>query len=267
MKLYKTILLGAILLGLALAGGAVLRKKGASESWRAGLGGSGFAVVELFTSEGCSSCPPADALVASVQQEDKNLPVYILAFHVDYWDRLGWKDAFSEEAYSERQRRYAAWLNLSSIYTPQIVVNGRKEFVGSEAGMLRAAIENGLNQSGDVQLSLSGLQLKGGRLHWQYKAEGGEVATAGKKGRLAVIAAVVERSATTSVRAGENSGKTLTHVQIVRSFQLVSLDGKGNGAGQLDWPTGLGAGDGEVIAFLQDQENGRIIAATRSAVE
>src|SRR5271155_1276675 len=73
--------------------------------------GNGFAVVELFTSEGCSSCPPADDLIARVQQEDKDLPVYILAFHVDYWNRLGWKDAFSDAAYSDRQRRYAAWLN------------------------------------------------------------------------------------------------------------------------------------------------------------
>src|SRR5580704_2729726 len=112
--------------------------------------GKGFAVVELFTSEGCSSCPPADALIAAVQQEDKDLPVYILAFHVDYWDRLGWKDAFSEGACSDRQRQYAAWLNLNSVYTPQVVVNGRKEFVGSEAGTLRAAIQSGLQQGGDV---------------------------------------------------------------------------------------------------------------------
>src|ERR1700739_857201 len=99
----------------------------------------GFAVVELFTSEGCSSCPPADQLVARIQQEDQDQPVYILAFHVDYWDRQGWKDGFSDSRYTQRQRRYATWLNLESIYTPQIVVNGRKEFVGSQEGTLRSA--------------------------------------------------------------------------------------------------------------------------------
>src|SRR5476649_2001101 len=94
----------------------------------------GFAVIELFTSEGCSSCPPADALVAKVQKESADKPVYILAFHVDYWNRLGWKDAFSSAEYSYRQSQYARWLKLSSVYTPQIVVNGHTEFVGSEEG-------------------------------------------------------------------------------------------------------------------------------------
>ena len=266
MRSFKPILLGLALLGVALAGGAALWKKGGSEPWRAGFGGNGFAVVELFTSEGCSSCPPADALIAAVQQENKNLPVYILAFHVDYWDRLGWKDAFSESACSDRQRQYASWLNLNSVYTPQVVVNGRKEFVGSDAGTLRAAIQKGLQESGDVQLLLSGLKLKGSRLDWQYKT-GGNVAAMGKHNRFAVIAAVVERSAVTKVGAGENGGKTLSHVQIVRAFGLVPLDGALSGAGHLEWPAGVAAGDGEVIAFLQDQENGKIVAATKATVE
>ena len=81
--------------------------------------GKGFAVVELYTSEGCSSCPPADALVAKVQKESTDKPVYILAFHVDYWNRLGWKDVFSNHDYSSRQYQYSRWLK-SEVYTPQI---------------------------------------------------------------------------------------------------------------------------------------------------
>jgi hypothetical protein len=258
MKTLKTVLLAAALLGLGLAGRAVLHTKRGGEPWRAGLGGNGFAVVELFTSEGCSSCPPADALIAQVQQEDKDMPVYILAFHVDYWDRLGWKDAFSDMAYSDRQRRYAAWLNLSSIYTPQVVVNGRQEFVGSESGALHAAIQKGLEQQGNVQLTLSGLKLDGGRLDWQCRAEG-----PGARANVSVVVAIVERSAVTKVRAGENSGRTLSHVQIVRQVGMGSLDAKGNSAGKLDWPAGMAPGEGEVIAFLQDQDNGKIIAATK----
>ncbi|MES2112408.1 MAG: DUF1223 domain-containing protein [Bacteroidota bacterium] len=111
---------------------------------KTGTPGKGFAVIELFTSEGCSSCPSADALVARVEKEATDKPVYILAYHVDYWNRLGWKDAFTSPEYSARQSQYADWLNLSSVYTPQIVVNGRKEFVGSEEGTLRNAIKSDL---------------------------------------------------------------------------------------------------------------------------
>jgi hypothetical protein len=259
MKTIKTVFLAAALLGLGLASRAVLHKKGGGAPWRAGLSGNGFAVVELFTSEGCSSCPPADALIAQVQQEDKDLPVYILAFHVDYWDRLGWKDAFSAAAYSDRQRRYAAWLNLSSIYTPEVVVNGRQEFVGSESGALHAAIQSGLEEQGNVQLALTGLKFDGGRLDWQCRAEGLD-----SRSHVGVVVALVERSAVTAVKAGENSGRTLSHVQIVRQFGMGSLDGKGNSAGELDWPAEIAPGQGEVIAFLQDQDNGKILAATKS---
>src|ERR1700709_1958776 len=107
-------------------------------------GNDGFAVVELFTSEGCSSCPAADDVVAKVQNENNDKPVYILAYHVDYWNRLGWKDVFSDAAYSKRQNQYAAWLNLESIYTPQVVVNGNKEFVGSQESTLRSVIKDDL---------------------------------------------------------------------------------------------------------------------------
>lgn len=223
--------------------------------------GPGFAVIELFTSEGCSSCPPADELVARVQQEDKDRPVYILAFHVDYWNRLGWKDAFSKTAYSDRQRQYANWLNLQSVYTPQIVVNGRKEFVGSEAATLHSTIEKNLQgQAAAARLSLSHLKREGNQLEWDWQTE--EI----KKG-LSLVVALVQRSAVTNVKAGENGGHTLSHVQIVRNFQTSALTGKNNGAGHMDWPAGVKPGETEVIAFLQNDDNGEIVAATRSAFE
>ena len=87
-------------------------------------------VVELFTSEGCSSCPSAEKLVAVAQNEFGDNTI-VLSYHVDYWDRLGWKDSFSKRAYSDRQRQYAEHLNLQSVYTPQAIVNGKTEFVGS----------------------------------------------------------------------------------------------------------------------------------------
>src|SRR5438132_289864 len=99
---------------------------------------TGIAVVELFTSEGCSSCPPADAIAAKITSEFKN--VYVLGFHVDYWNSLGWKDEFSNAAWTNRQQQYASHFELSSIYTPQMVVNGKTELVGSNEQLLRKTI-------------------------------------------------------------------------------------------------------------------------------
>ncbi len=95
------------------------------------LPASGFAVVELFTSQGCSSCPSADKLIEKVRQETIAARVYLLAYHVDYWDHLGWKDSFSKAKFSARQRQYARWFSQGNVYTPQMVVNGAREFVGS----------------------------------------------------------------------------------------------------------------------------------------
>lgn len=95
-----------------------------------------FAVVELFTSEGCSSCPPADELLANLQKEVSNKNIFLLAFHVDYWDRLGWKDSFSREEYTDRQRQYKQWLGLNVLYTPEFVINGTSEFAGDSKSTL-----------------------------------------------------------------------------------------------------------------------------------
>jgi hypothetical protein len=219
----------------------------------------GFAVVELFTSEGCSSCPPADQLMARIQQDFKGQPVYILAFHVDYWNRLGWKDIFSDAAYSQRQNQYAAWLRLQSVYTPQVVVNGSKEFVGSEESTIRKAISDGLQDVLPAQLTLADVRQDKGKVVWRCQAR-----NAGHNTFLLV--AMVQRSATSQVKAGENSGRTLSHVQIVRQLQTVKMDANGSGAGYLPLPAGVSTADVEIIAFLQDNDNGHIIAATRSSL-
>jgi hypothetical protein len=99
----------------------------------------GAVLIELFTSEGCSSCPPADRLLEKLAAEN-NDKVYVLSFHVDYWNYIGWKDPFSQARFSQRQRNYARQFSLESIYTPQMVVNGVAEFVGSDEQKLRAAI-------------------------------------------------------------------------------------------------------------------------------
>jgi hypothetical protein len=96
----------------------------------------GFAVVELFTSEGCSSCPAADELAIALSKEYTG-NVYFLGYHVDYWNYIGWKDRFSAADHTELQRQYASAFRLNSIYTPQVVINGKREFVGSDQTRLR----------------------------------------------------------------------------------------------------------------------------------
>ena len=217
----------------------------------------GFAVIELFTSEGCSSCPSADAVIAKIEKESIDKPVYILAYHVDYWNRLGWKDAFSSATYSARQSKYANWLNLSSVYTPQVVVNGKTEFVGSQEGTLRNAIRTNLQKAAKGDLSLTNLRTADGHISLQYHTD---AAAANNN----LLLALVQKNATTIVKAGENDGRTLSHVQIVSNIQNIPLSNKTGNASIL-LPNNFSAQKYEVIAFVQNARTGEITAATRSA--
>jgi hypothetical protein len=217
--------------------------------------GKGFAVIELFTSEGCSSCPPADELVAKVEKESNGEPIYILAYHVDYWNRLGWKDAFSNADYSHRQNDYANYLNLSSVYTPQIVVNGKTEFVGSAEGTLRNAIKTSLQKTPLAEITLNVAAIGQSHADLKYHTEGTDENTA-------LLIAVLQKNAQTKVGGGENGGRTLSHVQIVRKLQQFSLNGN-SGAASVALPQGFDAKKWEIIGFLQNTSNGTITGATR----
>ncbi|GGI23750.1 DUF1223 domain-containing protein [Pedobacter mendelii] len=216
---------------------------------------SGFAVVELFTSEGCSSCPPADALVARIEKENQDRPVYILAYHVDYWDRLGWKDTFSNRIFSQRQNQYAKWLNLSSVYTPQIVINGSKEFVGSEEKTLRGAITSSLSEAGKTKLAIS-LSLQSGQNIIDYQIN---QPTLGYN----LLVAIITPNASNKIERGENKGRTLSHVQIVRSLENFSLNGKDKGSVNFLPAKGIQQGSAEIIALLQNEKTGQITAAAK----
>jgi hypothetical protein len=216
-----------------------------------------FAVVELFTSEGCSSCPPADELVAKIQKEENGKPVYILAFHVDYWNRLGWKDVFSSAEYSKRQNDYANYLHLQSVYTPQVVVDGKTEFVGSEEGSLRAAIHNSLQKTPTAQLSLDILKTGKSEVALKYDVEG-----TAKNAVLQI--ALVQKWAQTKVERGENGGHTLSHVQIVRELQRVSLNDN-SGKTNIALPSNFDPATWEIIGLVQNIANGGVIAAARAS--
>ena len=216
----------------------------------------GFAVVELFTSEGCSSCPPADAVIAKIEKESADKPIYILAFHVDYWNRLGWKDMFSSADYSHRQNQYANWLHLQSVYTPQVVVNGHTEFVGSEEGTLRNTIKTNLEKTPAANLMLSDIKTDGGKVSVQYH-------TQGNTSNDVLLLAVIEKHAQSNVQRGENSGRTLSHVQIVRAFTSTPVK-SGNGDASITLPKGFDAKGFELIAFLQNPANGEISGAAKA---
>lgn len=229
----------------------------------------GFAVVELFTSEGCSSCPPADELIAKVQKESDGKPVYILAYHVDYWNRLGWKDQFSNAAYSQRQGLYASWLN-ASLYTPQAVVNGVTEFVGSDEGRLRKAVSSALSRSGKENVSISHATLDHDKVNIGYQIAGvaasGTTAGGAAASNTSLLIALIQKNAVSKVLKGENGGRTLSHAQIVRDLETISLNAKKDGTATLKAPEGMNAGAYEVIAFLQNNRTGEITAAGKAPV-
>lgn len=247
----KSLMLAGSLIGVLVIMAAFknLQDKQAMKKIQTTENSKGFAVVELFTSEGCSSCPPADELVEKIQQDNKNRQIYILAFHVDYWDHQGWKDKFSDHQFSERQRQYASWLGLRTIYTPQIVINGTSEHVGSDQGPILRTISRELDQPAADPLTLQA-KVEAGKLKVQYMGTGEEL-----------VLALVQRSAHSNVRAGENSGRSLSHVQIVRGLQRVDMSSRKNIS--MDLPKDFNENGWELIGFVQQRKDGHITAATR----
>ena len=220
--------------------------------------GEGFAVIELFTSEGCSSCPPADELLAKIQKETAGKPVYILAYHVDYWNRLGWKDIFSKAEYSQRQSTYSKWLKLSGVYTPQAIVNGQTEFVGSAQGTLHNAINAGLKKETKAQIAISSVAVAGHNATLKYSA-------AGNTDNTTLQLALVQKNAVSHVKNGENGGRTLSHIQIVNELKSIPLGKNKNGEASIALPVTFSAPGYELVAFIQNTNTGEITAAARAA--
>lgn len=252
MKRYQLLLLAALLVaGVAFA--FTTRYRIGSKNIN---GDKGFALIELYTSEGCSSCPPADRLVAKIAKEYGNREVYVLAYHVDYWNHLGWRDVFSSPAYSQRQRTYATYLKLDGVYTPQAIVNGRNEFVGSDEGKMRSAIQQGMSRSSSVDLSLSNYRVNGHTASLQYHASGGTQ-------HNTLMLAVIEKQATTQVKAGENDGRTLPHINIVQKLQAISLKNDAGNA-EISLPNGFNSKDWGITGFIQNSRTGEIMAAKQA---
>jgi hypothetical protein len=175
-------------------------------------------LVELFTSEGCSSCPPADRLLATLiaQQPVAAAEIIVLEEHVDYWDQLGWHDRFSSPAFTDRQNVYASRLRVDSPYTPQMVVDGTAQFVGNDASKAVAAITAAAGHS-KIPLSLSSTVVDGRNISATISTTAREQLHHGN-----LYVALVEPAATTVVRSGENGGRQLNHVSIARVIKRIS---------------------------------------------
>jgi len=215
--------------------------------------GKGFTVIELFTSEGCSSCPSADKLISRIKSENKK-DVYILSFHVDYWNRLGWKDVFSQPAFTERQQIYATHLSLQGVYTPQIVVNGTEEFVGSDEKRLRTSLKNNVNPSSDLIIEVS--QINNSNIHLAYK-------NANSNSELLNIA-FIQPEAITDVKRGENGGRRLHHVNIVREFKTIQISGAGNL--DIKVPAALHDLPFKIIAYTQQKNSFKVTGVAQASV-
>ncbi len=202
-------------------------------------------VIELFTSQGCSSCPAADKnLSRIIEAADKNSqPVYGLSFHVDYWNYIGWKDPYSSPAYTERQRKYSVVMNTESVYTPQLIVNGKSEIVGSAKMETDRAVVEALTEKSEYQVVLKSIRQQEGKISVSYSVS--KVPNG-----LVINAAIVEKNVSNEVLQGENSGRRLAHRNVVRAF--TSNEAKKEGIIEIESPKGLSASS--VVIFIQDRQ-------------
>jgi hypothetical protein len=220
-------------------------------------------LLELFTSEGCSSCPPADRLLEALDrtQPVAGAEVIVLSEHVDYWNRLGWRDPFSSAQYSGRQSEYASKFHLDSVYTPQLVVDGRVQFVGSDGHQALSTIESQQREQ-KIALTISNV----GRTANQVTARIELPATQPQNNeRSAVLfVALADNKAASQVARGENAGRALAHVAVVRVLTQVGtirLESLFTKEVTLSVQPGVGTNGLRVVAFLQDPGSGNILGA------
>ncbi len=217
-------------------------------------------LVELFTSEGCSSCPPADALLGELVRRQPVPGAFVVALgeHVDYWNKGGWTDRFSSHALSARQNDYAAWFHNSTVYTPQMVVDGRTEFVGSDDAKASAAIARA------ARLPKAQVSVASGAQPGVYTVSVRNLPLLAPGDAADVYLAVTESGVRSHVGGGENRGQTLTHVAVVRSLEKIGTAKAGETFSvqrRLPPSTGERGGSRSVLAFVQARGSRRVLGA------
>jgi hypothetical protein len=223
-------------------------------------------VVELFTSEGCSSCPPADALLArlAAQPPAANVRVIALEEHVDYWNDLGWSDPFSSSEWTARQYAYAGPLGNGNPYTPQMVVDGSAEFVGSRTQLAVKSIAEAAARTKTTVTLTQGTANKSGTENFLVQV--GKLTPNAKGGSAEVWLAITETGLHSAVTAGENAGHDVRHAAIVRSLRKI---GEANPGGELAFSgeasiplrAGWKPENLRAVAFVQEKKSKRIVGA------
>jgi len=197
-------------------------------------------VIELFTSEGCSSCPAAEQYAEELA---KDTNIIVLSYHVDYWNRLGWVDSFSNHLFSQKQYQYAKLFHLSSVYTPQAVINGKAEAVGSN----RKLISQLLQATEGFDRVISTVQISS-------NANTISVIANTNKQNISLEFLLVQKEATTHVLAGENDGSTLHHINIVRQL----TESKNNNTVQFNWKNYINHHNFKMVILARDNNTNSI---------
>lgn len=222
-------------------------------------------IVELFTSEGCSSCPPADALLRQINLKQTRAGQLIVGIseHVTYWNNLGWKDTFSAPEFTQRQSTYAARLSPEGPYTPQIVVNGREQLVGSDVGALQEALGDEARRT-HLNLSILSTTPSSSGLDVKFSTAG-EMSSP-----LDIVAVLTDDVDQSNVLRGENGGRLLQHVSVARSLvRVATVRGAGQQSVHIAFPDGfhLDSGSGHhLILFAQEPHQGVIEGAATTAL-
>jgi hypothetical protein len=208
-------------------------------------------LLELYTSEGCSSCPPADKWMSGIKAGN----VTPLAFHVDYWDYIGWKDKFSKAEYSDRQRKTAAFAGAGFVYTPQFVMNGR-DFKGWDNSRLNESVEKNQKLASRANLTLDAVQ-ENGKITLKTSAQTANPADAKNAD---VFVALYENKLVSKVNAGENSGRELKHDYVVREFfGAYQINNQNEFSKSFTLDTAWNKRDAGAVIFVQNSQTGEII--------
>jgi hypothetical protein len=224
-------------------------------------------LVELFTSEGCSSCPPADALLAKLDHDQpiQNADIIILEEHVDYWDDLGWHDRFSSHQYTERQGQYSSRLGVDGVYTPQMIVDGTDQFVGNDTFHAHRSITSAAQKT-KLNLSLARPIVDAHKISSSVSLP----ASPASQSHAELYAALVDSTDTTDVRNGENGGRRLQHSGVVRSLQRIGTL-KDLSSGPLNFslnaPGDTKLTEMRVVVFAQQSNQGDVLGAVVTDVK
>jgi hypothetical protein len=220
-------------------------------------------LVELFTSEGCSDCPPADALLERLDRSQpvRGVELIVLSEHVDYWNDIGWRDPYSLHEYSQRQGAYAGHFGIGSVYTPQMVVDGHFEFVGSDERGAIEAIE-GAAKTAKIPVSISSVHLEAGNAVTLH-VEAGRLPSSSAVRSADVLIATADESDESHVSRGENAGRTLKHISVLRTLTRVgTVDQSGEFSQDVRIRTNrVNAGNLRVVAIVQEAPIGRVLGA------